>query len=199
MEELKGENAELRQQLEAASEQLVNLSSENEWLASRVAELEAANEGLELQLKVAPSISVAAAVVKVDDELLQPGNGKFPTKLAGKLDKWHGGTNLLCVRFLNSKCDVVISGGVDRGIKVASWSTQELLGSAQLPAPVLALDTFSGKEQVTEVLAACMDGSHHLLCYNGALLRRILPCTYPFILLFLGSVWQGQAQLKPKD
>jgi COMPASS component SWD3 len=167
MEELSKE--ELCKQLALAHEQISNLSSENEWLASRIGELEIANEELEAKLRAATPAKAEenTSIVKVDDELLQPGNGKFPTKMAGKLEKWHGGTNLLCVRFLNSECDVVVSGGVDRGVRVAKLDGQELLGSVQLPAPVLALDTLPGEEHITEVLAACMDGSHHLLHYNG--------------------------------
>eukprot|EP00935_MAST-01C_sp_MAST-1C-sp1_P000845 g845.t1 len=169
VEDGSGANAEiekLNKQLAASREQVVSMGAENDWLAARVAELESENEALKLRVESAAPAQVDAKAIKVDDELLQPGSGVYPTATVGKLEKWHDSMNLLCVSFVNSS--ILASGGVDRAVRVANWSGQEALGSETLSAPVLALDSIVREDGQTEILAACMDGSHHVLAFNGS-------------------------------
>jgi hypothetical protein len=169
-----GVTTELVKKVAMLEKQVRQMGDENEYLIEKLAELTNENGSLKARLEAMElKAGVKTAEVNPDavpEELLTVGKMDFVEREVCALQQWHK-ANIVCVRIHPTVPSLVVSGGVDKTVRIAEWNAEGTgvqLGSVALSAPVLSVDFIvnASKQQGLHpilALASCMDGSHYVL------------------------------------
>jgi len=170
IDELRQQLAELQEKMDelmdSTSAQIFKLNEENDLLSEANFILTQENERIREAAKNAEVSDVDESEI-VPEDLLTPGDGVLPLCELRTIAQAHP-MNILSVGIHHFKPEFVVSGGVNKCVKIHNWKTKQLLASYDTGAPVLCID-FNALQQFGDyLLITLMDGKHCVLKFNAS-------------------------------